>query len=103
MKGYICGLLLTFISTPTFSASPDAWAEFGQRIETECTKLVSSGEQQLHNLNVIVDRYNGLVMLIGVNRDGNEQLIVCVYDKKGEFAWLSDSVSPSRLRPDYNN
>lgn len=102
MKLSIQCLLLLVISTPVVPATPDAWEEFSQRIESTCRNLVSTGERQLHNLNVIVDKYNGVVLLAGVNRNGNEQLTVCVYDRKEKNAWLSDSVSLESLRPDFD-
>lgn len=103
MKLFISSLLLSVISTSAYSTSPDAWGEFAQRIDTECRSLVSGGERQLNNLNVIVDQYNGVVLLVGVNRRGYETLTLCVYDKKDSNAWLADSILLEDLRPDFNN
>lgn len=99
LKFSIYSLLCLLISTPTFSATPDAWGEFAQHIETECRSLVAEGESQLKNLNVIVHQYDGVVLLIGVDTQGDEVLTVCVYDKVESVAWISDRVALRSLRP----
>jgi|GEM_PF-3861932 len=93
--------ILFILPAPAFSTSPDSWAEFAQLIETECRALVSEGERKLEHVNAKVEQYNGIVLLIGVNRAGEEALTVCVYDKKERNAWLGDEWTPSLLRPQY--
>lgn len=101
MKWCLRGLSLLVISTTAFPATPDAWGEAFSHMETECRALVSDGERQLDYLNAIVDGYNGIVILIGVNHQGDEKLAVCVYDFGKKTASLGDSISLDSLRPSY--